>query len=287
MSENEGGSRFPPGRAVPARAPKPRIVLGLLVVASFGGAWVARFGAPVATRVVTWLVAAAAGSLAGGLHWRLVLFDGAAFDDAADARRVSARWRRVETAAVAAFAVAGVAYLATNEASPPVGTGAIETGLVAAPLLWLGLQRSPPGDEPGRQSVLRTALFATALVALAGFAWLETGTALADWLVRFVHVGAFALWVGGAVWHNFVVLPTARARPDAAATLKSQARAFRRHLPVVVALLVATGAYQTVRLVGPSMSALAASPVGPFVGVKVIVLVMLTGLVTVSVVRGS
>ncbi|WP_226013496.1 hypothetical protein [Halomicrobium salinisoli] len=286
MSENESGSRFPPGRAVPARALKPRFVLGLLVMASFGGVWVARFGAPIATRAATWLVAAAAGALAGGLYWRLALFDGAAFDDAADARRVSARWRRVETVAVAAFAVAGVAYLATNRASPAVGTGAIGVGLVAAPLLWLGLRRSPPGRKRERQSTLRTALFAAALVALAGFAWLETGTTLADWLVRLVHVGAFALWIGGAVWHNFVVLPTARARPDAAATLKSQAESFRRHVPVLVALLLATGVYQTAGLVGFSLSALAASPVAPFVGLKALVLVLLTGLVAASVVRG-
>ncbi|WP_225336534.1 hypothetical protein [Halomicrobium urmianum] len=287
MSESENESRFPPGQAISARALKPRIVFGLLVVASIGGVWVARFGAPITARAVTWLVAVTTGALVGGLYWRLRLFDGSAFDDAADARRVDARWRRVETAAVAAFTVAGVASLATNDASRAVGTGAIGVGLVAAPLLWLGLRRPRPDWERDRQPVLRTGLFAAALVALAGFAWLETGTTATDWLVRLVHVGAFALWVGGAVWHNFVVLPTARTRPDAAATLKSQAKAFRRHLPAVVVLLLATGTYQTVRLVGFSLSALAASPVGPFVGLKVLVLVALTGLVAVGVVRGS
>jgi len=90
------------------------------------------------------------------------------------------------------------------------------------------------------------------------------------------------LWVGGASWHNFIVLPTLRTHPDAADEIKAVAHRFRRHLPVVIAVFLATGVYQAIRFLGYSVSALVGTPAGRLVAVKFAVLVVLTGLVAIN-----
>jgi hypothetical protein len=94
------------------------------------------------------------------------------------------------------------------------------------------------------------------LGSLGAIAWTDTGGRLFDWALRLGHLGAFALWDGGAVWYNFVVLPTVHARPETKSDISVQARRFRRHLPIVILTLVGTGSYQAVRLLGPAASGL-------------------------------
>lgn len=286
-NEASGPSLF--GRTIPAKRIRPRLVLGLLGGGSFAGIWVAHLGDPLLLRVLLWSLVVTLGLLIGGLYWRVVLFDPAVFGSPDGCRYVRKRWRRVEGVAVLSFFLSGVASLALGVGQAPLGVGAVALGigLVSGPLLWVGIRRYAVDDPARQKTALRAAVLLVLLVSLAGFARIETGATPTEWVVRLGHLGAFSLWVGGAVWHNFVILPTMRSRPDAGKALKSQARTFRRHLPVVIALLLVTGLYQTDRLVGLSVPALFGSRVGYLVGFKLVVVSVLTGLVIASLRRSG
>ncbi len=270
-------------RGLPAKGIQPRAVLGLLFGGSFAGTWLTHVTDSPVNRAVTWLLVVSVGLLVGGLYWRVALFDRDEFEHSEYCRYVGDRWERIEAAAVWGVFLSGIAYLALDVRDGPSGIGGatLASGLVCAVALWVAI-RWPTDASPRRQTALRTGLLVLASVSLAGFAWLETGTSPLDWIVRVAHVGAFSLWVGGAVWHNLVVLPAVRARPAAAGPVKSQARRFRRHLPAIIVLLVASGAYQTDRLVGLAPSALLGSWVGHLIAFKLLVLTVLSGLVAVN-----
>lgn len=289
VQERGADEQSHPDRTGPGKGLQPRVVLGLLAVASFVGVWVSHFGSSLGVRAVTWVLLVSMGTLAGGCYWRVALYDGAGFADPDAGASVADRWNRVETVAVWTFAVAGVAYFGRRGLGAPPGLGelAIGFGVVSAPVLWLAVRQSRSEPLDGRASIARSGLLSVAVLSLGGFAWIETGTTPVDWLVRAVHVGAFSLWFGGAVWHNVVVLPTIRSRPAAADALKSQARGFRRHLAGVIPFLFATGVYQTSRLVGLSVPAVLDSRIGNLIAIKVGVLLALTVLVLAALRRSA
>lgn len=262
----------------------PRVVLALLLGGSFAGVWLAHWDVTPLTRAFWWLAVLSGGVLAGGLYWRLACFDGDALDGAGGPT-VRRRWRRLEAAAVVALGLWGIVALATGVVGFADGPGslALAVGSLLSPLFWGGVATA---GVDGRRRV-RSALFLVVLVALAGFAWLETGSGALPWLFRIAHLGAFALWIGGATWHNGVVLPTMRSHPATADALKRQARRFRRHLPVVIPTLLVTGGYQTLGLVGLSPSSLFGSTVGHLIGFKLFVVTVLTALVAVRVGRST
>lgn len=289
MSERHGrdGSLTVGGQRLSAKDVKPRLVYGLLLGASLAGVWVTHWGDSYPVRFLWWAIVVIAGLLVGGLYWRLVLFEADAFDDGDASQVVENRWRRIETAAVWALPLCGLVGYGLGELNPASGLGAtaLTVGLLCPPLVRSGLGTALAHRSSGRASGHSVALFAVSLVALAGFAWMETGASITDWIVRFAHVTAFGLWVGGATWHNFVILPTRRARPPVADTLKSQAKRFRRHLPVAVVVILATGLYQVTGLFGMTVAPLVGTVIGRLVVLKIAVLVVLTGLVVTGLLR--
>jgi len=274
-SETSGVSVF--GRTVPIQGLKPRVVLGLLFGGSLAGIWVANLANSAPVRVLSWLVFGTLGVLVGGLYWRLALFDRSGFT-AEDANRTVSRWQRIETSAVLGFVLSGSVYLGYGAGGGLFGIGhvALGIGVISALVLWAGLRWSARTLSTRWTVSVRSVLLLAALASLAGFAWLETGTTHLDWMVRLAHVGAVSLWLGGAIWHNFVVLPAVRTTPSAGKAMKPQARAFRRHLPVVIPVVFGTGVYQTAGLIGLSAPALLSSPVGHLIGFKLFVLTVLT-----------
>ncbi|MFC7139825.1 CopD family protein [Halosimplex aquaticum] len=277
----------PFGLDVSPKGLQPRVVFALLLVGSAAGIWLSRWGEAFVARGFWWLLVVALGSLGGGLYWRLVLFDASDFEHDDTTRAVSEQWRRVEAFAVLALLLGGVGSVATGVMARPLDPGevAVGFGVALSTFLWVGLDRYSGDERRQTATYVRWLFFAVVLGSLAGFVWTETSGRPLEWVVRAGHVGSFALWIGGASWHNFVVLPTLRARPDAADEIKAGARRFRRHLPVVIAVFLATGVYQAVRLLGYSVSALFGTPVGRFVAVKFAILAMLTGLVVVNFVK--
>jgi hypothetical protein len=263
---------------------QPRLVFALLVGASLAGVWLSHPGERPLLRGAWWLVVVSLGALAGGLYWRTVLFETSAFEGASARQWVERRWRTLEGVGVWSFVLGGAVVLGTGglDRSPDIGVVLLSTGVVLSPVLWFVVRRSDAADVSGRTGFLRTLLLGLLVASLGGFAWVETGTDVVDWAVRFGHVCAFALWVGGALWHNALVLPAIRSG-RATAALKGQARRFRRHLLVVIPLVLLTGAYQAVQLIGISPSLLLESSIGRLIGFKLLVLVVLTGLVIVNV----
>lgn len=290
MSVREGQDRSVSllGFEVSPKGVQPRLVLLLLLAGSFAGIWVSHWGASLGDRLLWWLAVLGSGLLTGGLYWRLVLFEPSAFADSDAPDLMRSRWAVLEAAAVGTVGLWGLAvYVLGIPAAPDrTGTVVLSSGFVLAAVLWAGITW---GSERGsrRRTALRSGLFALSLVALGAFAWVETGTSALEWLVRFGHVGAFALWVGGAAWHNGIVLPTVRTHPDAEATIKAQAKRFRTHLAVVVPLLFLTGGYQVLRLFGPAPSLLFDSPLGHLVVFKLLALAVLTGIVVVHLTKAA
>lgn len=283
MGNNENSGVTLLGRSLPAKGLQPRVVLGLLLGGSLAGIWLTHVTDSLRSRIVTWLLVVSIGLLVGGLYWRVALFDRKAFENLEDCRYVLNRWERIEAFAVWGAILSGIAYLTLDTSNDPFGTGGLSlgTGLVFASAIWIGIRRHTAASTRWK-TALRSSLLLVTFTSLGSFAWLETGSTLIDWIVRLGHVGAFSLWIGGAIWHNFVVLPTLRTRPDAANPVKTQARKFRRHLPAVIAFLVVTGIYQTDRLIGLSPPALLDSFIGRLIVVKLFVLAVLTGLVIVT-----
>lgn len=271
---------------VSAKGLQPRVVLGLLVIGSFAGIWTAHWGQPLLLRGVLWLAVVSLGALVGGLYWRLVLFDGTMFDDATARGCVRARWHQLETACVWAVVPTGLLYLVVSDVASRFEGIVLGVAVLSLLAPWFVVRYSSEVSRWTR-TYPRSVLFLLGFASLTGVSWLETGTTLVDWAVRFGHFTSFSLWIGGAVWHNFVVLPTVTSLGDAATPLKSQARMFRRHLPLVILLLALTGLYQTVQLVGVQVSPFLQTGVGRLIGFKVLVLVVLTSLVLVNLRRSS
>jgi len=232
-------------------------------------------------RIVTWLFVVSVDLLVGGLYWRVVFFDRNTFENLRHRRYVQNRWARFEAIAAWGTGCSGVAYLIFDMSNDSLGVGGglLGTGLVCAAVVWLGIWWFPEEDSVNWMTARRASLLLIAFISLGAFAWLETGTTFLDWMMRLGHLGAFSLWIGGAFWHNFAVLPTVRTRPNAATSVKSQAQKFRRHLPVAIVFLVASGVYQTDRLIGLSFLVLFESPIGQLIVLKLFVLTVLTGLV--------
>jgi len=275
------------GRTISPRGLLPRVVLTLLLVGSFVGIWLSHLADPVTERVLWWVPVVALGCLAGGLYWRLVLFSEELFDEAGAAERVRARWRRIETVAIWALALGGLAGFGTvvSTYAPPPEEGVFIAGFALAPVCWLAIRRGEMDDGSRATTTLRSGLLLAALASLVGFAWMATGMATVNWAVRLGHLGSFALWLGGAAWHNFVVLPTIRSDPTVAPAMKAQARRFRRHLPAVIGLFLATGVYQALQLVTLTPRSLLGLSVGRLVLFKFFLLAVLTGLVVVNLTR--
>jgi len=281
---DDGEKPLPFGLDVSPKGLQPRVVFALLLIGAAVGIWLSRWGDSLLARGFWWLLVVALGSLCGGLYWRLVLFDAADFESDDTAHAVSGRWRRVEGLAVAGLLLGGVGSVATGAVDRPLDVGelAVGVGIGLAPLLWAALGRYTDDERAGTTTSIRWLFFAVVLGSLLGFSWTETHGRFLEWAVRTGHIGSFALWIGGASWHNFVVLPSVRARPDAADAIKTGARRFRRHLPAVITVFFLTGVYQATGLLGHSVSALVDTPVGRVVTVKLVVLAVLTGLVAVN-----
>lgn len=269
------------GHRLAVRHLKPRLVFVLLVAGAFAGIWVAHYGDPVGVRVLWWSIIVTGGVLAGGLYWRLALFDATAFDDSEALQEVRDLWRRIETAAVWTLLVGGIVGLSLGEWGLGAGVGAVvlSVGLLYPAVLWLGMVRARARNERDRVRALRAVLFLVSLTMLAGFARVETGTGIVRWLVRFAHVSSFALWIGGAAWHNVIVVPSLSERTSVADVLKTQTRAFRRHLPIVVALILATGLFQAVQVIGTALPPLYGTQVGQLVLFKLLVFAVLTSMI--------
>ena len=116
--------------------------------------------------------------------------------------------------------------------------------------------RSPPVDDQFRHPfgalALAAAVTAVVLTATAAVS-LRSGGAPAVG-VRSLHLLAFAVWVGGAVWNIFVAVPTGQEHPTPPVVRAAgqQLERFRWAVRFVIPTIALTGVYQAVDGLGVS-----------------------------------
>lgn len=90
--------------------------------------------------------------------------------------------------------------------------------------------------------VLALTAIAIAATLLAAWAVVDAGT---DWhgLIRFAHLTAFTLWLGGALWNIAVAMPSGRAHPEVTAVLAGarQLDRFRWVVRFALPTIIVTG----------------------------------------------
>jgi len=265
-----------PGRGRPRIA--PRFVLLALLAAALGGVWIGDGWRDPGSVLAWWITLVALGALLGGTYWRLVLFRSAAYEDPALARGTRSHWRRIELAVAVVVIVAVAGVVGRNHVDPAAGqpeavlVAAVLTGGTAAIGAALLEFRRPEVTV-----VLRTIALIAAAGAIGAAAAVEVSTVdPTAWSVRLLHLLAVGLWLGGALWHNAVVLPLGG---PVAPGLRTQVKRFRRHLPAVVVVVFATGFSQTHRLFGTDVGAVLETDVGRVIILKLALLAALVALI--------
>ena len=268
----------------------PKVALTVITIASFVGTWLTMttHGAAQWQQVLPrWLHLVAFGLLAGGYLWRTAFARPAAQEaQQAEANRFAAaqfrRFRRLARAALPLFVAASL-WDAVRFAQWGVG-GLVwaDLLLVAALTLLVGRDAYGRHDEQNPFAGQRTALFI--LLLLAGSAFVQAaydvalqGGQLSAFLVRWLHIGAFGLWLGGAVWNIFIAVPAAREAVSVAVVIAAgrQLERFRVAVRLILPTLVVTGLIQAYRYIGLNLSALWSSPFGLLILAKLGLVVLL------------
>ncbi|WP_022916843.1 hypothetical protein [Ruania albidiflava] len=231
----------------------PKVAFVLISLASLGGAVFTGLGLGVAPAGLglRWLTLWSLALAGGFLLWRLVYLRST--EPGVDQSRLEAlnhtalaRADRVaRMVAVLVLAGAAGAFVVPHLDGAPLQRGLLVAGSVLlAGLLALGVQR---------RTVAAAALTVVALLLL-GWAITDAGT---GWplLLRALHLTAFALWLGGALWNIAVAMPAGRQHANVPAVLAGAKQldrfrwVVRFALPtIIVTGLVMAGAFRALPL---------------------------------------
>lgn len=195
----------------------PKVAFTLISLASLAGAVFTGlgFGLDAPALGLRWFALWTLALAGGFLAWRLIYLRENERDLAAEAVRelTTTALRRADrvarvvgvllvAAAVGSLAVSYLGYL-------PLVRNLIVGGMLALGILMMvGVTHRVPA--------MTAIAIAATLVAL--WALVDAGT---DWhgLIRFAHLTAFTLWLGGALWNIAVAMPSGRAHPEITAVL--------------------------------------------------------------------
>ncbi|MFB6153630.1 MAG: hypothetical protein ABEJ27_05200 [Halodesulfurarchaeum sp.] len=267
----------------------PKVALTIILAASLVGTWLSTNlgGYPgAALTIARWAFLTTMGILTGGLVWKHVFIRPADLGDGA-AAYCSEMYTRFDRIASGSLVVIGVAspivvwgYL--DALRDPVSVGIYGTllGTWFAVLVFNTL-RDASVDEQFRSlsgllglGLALGVVTATAVleVAIRGFEPLAGG-------VRLLHLLAFAVWVGGAVWNIFVAVPTGQNRPTIGVIQAAgeQLERFRWAVRFIIPTLFATGLYQAYDVFGTALWVY----VGHRFGLAILMKVGLIGLLVV------
>lgn len=273
----------------------PKVALVTISIASLVGTYLTMtiHGAPLAWSVVRWLYLASLGVLVGGMMW----------------------WgwfvrRPVEAEEVADVARFGIAQQNRFRAIATIALGVVV--LTTPHLLWFASWATETVDQ-----VLLLANTVAVLISIGFTGWLvvhpldETHvyennlvrvtwgtlvlavglTALLDahltfpnqplaWLLRPIHVIAFASWIGGAVWNIFIAVPGAQATLSFGTVIAAaqQLERFRWIVRVILPTLFITGLLQAYPYTGFNLETLLFSPLGQLILLKIGLVIGLIGI---------
>lgn len=265
----------------------PKVALTVITVASFIGTWLtmSTHGAGSWFQVSTrWLHLVSFATLTGGFMWK-GLFARPAKKQAHQSYFVRftavsfARFRRVAQIALPLFVITAV-YDLFRFAGWGVGwLVGLELTLLVTISLVVGLdvyghRRVDPFSE---QNLARLALLLLLLNALiqAGFdVTLAQGGRMWPLLVRWLHLAAFGLWFGGALWNIFITVPAARdiiSLPVVVAA-SEQLERFRIAVRIILPTLIMTGFIQAYRYIGFNLNALTTSTFGWLILTKLLLI---------------
>ncbi|WP_135365678.1 hypothetical protein [Halosimplex halophilum] len=258
----------------------PKVALTVILAASLVGTWVtARLGgAGVGVAAVKWAYFVAVGVLTGGFVWKHLFVRPADLGEGA-AEYCAAmydRFDRIAAGAVAVLAVAGAVVVRSYLTA--FGATSAVAGFAALLAAWVALAavmtvrsdaveqqfRSPLGLAALGLALAVVAATAVAEVALRGFEPVAAG-------VRVLHLLAFSVWLGGAVWNIFVAVPTGKSRSTVPVVRAAgeQLERFRWAVRFVIPALLLTGLYQAVDGLGTALGTYLGSTVGLAVLAKV------------------
>jgi putative copper export protein len=231
------------------RAPLlPKVAFVLIGAASLVGTALSNrgLGVPAAWLVPRWTALWAASATIGFLAWRLwYLHDTAAREPGPYVTDLRRRARLVgrALAPLTAVTIPAAFALAYLDARPALRGALVVLGVSLALALARGV------DERATAWVALVAATAT----MVAWALADAGGGLpAVW--RVLHLSAFGLWVGGAVWNLSVAIPVGTRHPtlDAVVSGAHQLQRFRRVARVALPTVVVTGALMALpHLTGP------------------------------------
>jgi putative copper resistance protein D len=257
---------------------KPRVVLGTLVVASLLGVfltWTGTDTSPVVP-VASWVATVSLGTvLTNGILWYWYTRE-AGTRPAWLVRRWSQVGHAAGVAALAALVVRVVtaADFGTAPVSLALGglTGTVAVGVTAA------VNRRTVPSAISRPLVLVVTV--SAGLGLVVIAWADVGMdgrSFGAVAVRALHLVAVGAWIGGAVWHNTVVVPALGS--DSQTGVKPTIRRFRRVVPLFTAVVLLTGLHQATTWLGTTLAPYLNTQVGLTVVAKLVALGVLVALV--------
>ncbi|WP_202863521.1 hypothetical protein [Ornithinimicrobium avium] len=228
----------------------PKVAFTLITIASMAGVTLTSTGMGLSWSQtgMRWLTLWSTALAGGFLVWRTVYVRGrepgtddaavAALNDTAFdiADRVS-RW----VAVVLVLGAPGALVVPTVTGAGWVSGLLVAGSLLVAALMAVGVRRAPVAAA--------AALVVAAL--LVGWAWLDAGNGWPFW-IRLLHLTAFTLWLGGALWNIGVAMPAGRQHPVVPAVLAGARQldrfrwVVRFALPtIIVTGLVMAGAYRS------------------------------------------
>jgi len=138
-------------------------------------------------------------------------------------------------------------------------------------------------EDPFGERTIAKAILALLLVdaiILAAFdVNLAQGGRIWPLVVRSIHLAAFGMWFGGAVWNIFITVPAARKIISLPVVLAAsqQLERFRITVRIILPTLIVTGLIQAYPYVGFSLRALTSSFFGWLILTKLILIVILVG----------
>lgn len=272
----------------------PKVALTVISIASFVGVWLtmtthgAGTGLQVATR---WLHLISFAFLAGGTLWKGLFAQPGELPDqrpyfARFTAASYARFRGLMRFALPVFVLTAIYDLFRFAAwgIDPWLVG-LEAVLVAAITLTASFDifRAIDPDDPFRERtaarVLLVLLLANAFTLAAFDVILAQNGQAWHLLIRSIHLAAFGLWFGGAVWNIFITVPAARNIVSLPVVIAAsqQLERFRIAVRIILPTLIITGLIQAYAYVGFSLRALTASTFGWLILTKLILVVILIG----------
>jgi len=259
----------------------PKIALAIILAASLVGTWVTTTlsgSTGVALAVAKWAYFVALGVLTGGLVWKHAFVRPADFGDgAADyCAEMYDRFDGIATGAIAVLLIGGLVvlwdYLGVLGWTPLV----VGYGTLVGAWLTLAIASIHRSDTVERQfrSPTGLATLALALLVVVATAIVEVAMRGLDPVaagVRVLHLLAFALWIGGAVWNIFIAVPTGQNRPtvDVVRAAGEQLERFRWAVRFIIPTLFLTGLFQAVDGLGTSVAWYLGNTVGLAILAKV------------------